>query len=68
MNTEAITWTLASDGPPDADTTVLIELDPATDYSEPVFMGYWDGICWRDVHSVPVQVVAWGDMPKGTRG
>lgn len=53
------------DNLPDADTTVLIELDPATEYSDPVFMGYHDGECWRDVHGVQVDVVSWAHPPAG---
>lgn len=67
MTAETISWHLASE-PPDADLTVLIEVDPASDYSEPVFMGAWDGEAWRDVHGVEVPVIAWADVPRGTSG
>jgi hypothetical protein len=67
--TETITWHLVSEGDlPDADTTVQIELDPASDYSEPVFLGFWDGNDWRDVHGSKVEVIAWADLPMGTQG
>lgn len=71
MITEPITWHVLAENPadlPDADLTVMIELDPASDYSEPVFMGSWDGDCWRDVHGVEVAVIAWADVPNGTNG
>jgi hypothetical protein len=69
MITEPLTWHILADNPadlPDADLTVMIELDPASDYSEPVFMGSWDGEAWRDVHGVEVPVIAWADVPRGT--
>jgi hypothetical protein len=53
---------------PDADTTVMIELDPAGDYGEPVYMGFFDGVIWFDVTGDEVQVIAWANVPKGTRG
>lgn len=64
--TETITWRDAADLP-DADTTVLIEIHPDEDYSEPVFLGFHDGDTWRDVHGEPLQVVAWAEPPVGTR-
>lgn len=63
-NTELLTWFPAS-SPPDADSTVVIELDPASDYSEPVFLGYWSGSEWLDVHNEPVPVLRWANMPTG---
>jgi hypothetical protein len=70
MITEPITWHVLADNPadlPDADTTVLIEIHPDEDYSEPVFMGALDDDTWRDVHGEPLHVVAWADPPAGTR-
>jgi len=65
---EAVEWHIDPTDLPDADTTVLIELDPDSDYSEPTFMGYYDGEIWRDVHNVEVQVIAWAHALAGTRG
>jgi hypothetical protein len=67
MTSETLTWTPIEQGLPDADTTVLIELDPESDYSEPVFMGFTTGDCWFDVHGMEVDVIAWADVPKGMR-
>jgi len=66
--TETIEWHRHPADLPDADTTVLIELDPAFDYSEPVFLGFYGDGVWYDVHGDTVEVVAWAHMPKGTRG
>jgi len=73
MKSEQIEWvtdgTLPADG-----VLVLIEvLDLATDgkriFETDVLTGFLDGEVWRDCGAVPVQrVVAWADMPKGTRG
>lgn len=65
--TETLEWHPASE-PPDADTTVLIELDPDSDYSEPTFMGFYGDGVWHDVHGEQVEVIAWANPPKGTRG
>jgi hypothetical protein len=68
LATEMIDWYPASK-PPDADLTVLIEVDPDdNECSDPVFMGHFDGSGWLDVHCMPVEVIAWAEIPKGTRG
>ncbi len=63
MTTETITWHAAVDTIPDADTTVLIQsahMDP------PVWMGYFDGIDWRNIEGFVVrQVTHWTDIPTG---
>lgn len=68
VKTEALDWHTDPGDFPDADLTVLIELDPAGQYSEPVFMGFYDGEVWLDIHGVAVDVIAWANIPKGTRG
>lgn len=66
--TNTFPWIDATKKLPDADLTVMIEIDPAFDYSEPVFMGYYDGDgVWRDVHGVEVKVIAWAEPPVGSR-
>lgn len=70
MTTETITWHALADNPadlPDADLTVLIETDPNSDASEPVWIGYFDGEGWLDALGDTVQVVAWAHFPNGTR-
>ena len=68
MRTETITWTPIEQSLPDADTTVLIELDPASDYSEPVFLGFYGDGEWHDVHGEVIEVIAWAQLPQGTAG
>lgn len=65
---ETIEWHRDPADLPDADTTVQIELNPDFDYSEPVFVGFYGDGEWRDVHGEVVEVIAWANMPKGTRG
>jgi hypothetical protein len=67
--TEPLTWHVLAENPadlPDADLTVVIELDPDSDYSEPVWLGFFDGSGWLDVMGDSVQVIAWAEVPKGT--
>lgn len=67
MIPETTNWKRVDEhGLPDADLTVLIELHPAGEYSEPVWLGYHDGTGWRDAMGDAVQVIAWADMPKGS--
>jgi hypothetical protein len=69
--TEPLTWHVLAESPedlPDAELTVVIELDPAGDASEPVWLGFFDGTGWLDAMGDAVQVIAWADMPKGTAG
>lgn len=44
---------------PDADLTVLVHIPGA------VWLGYWDGVCWRDVSGLvmPHEVIHWMDLP-----
>ena len=67
MIPEIIEWTPVAEGLPDPETTVLIELDPDGDASEPVWLGFHDGTGWLDVMGDAVQVVAWAHVPKGIR-
>lgn len=46
---------------PDSDTTVVINV---SDSSEPVWLGFYDGECWRNVEGFPVTVAAWAEMPE----
>lgn len=68
MQTEIITWHNAATDLPDCDSTVLVQIDPATPHSEPVWPGYLDGEQWRTAEGDPVTVVAWADMPSGAPG
>lgn len=71
MTTETLSWHVLADNPadlPEVDTTVMLELDPAGDYGEPTWPGFFDGTGWLDAMGDTVQVIAWADMPKGTRG
>lgn len=66
MTTETITWIPIGEGPPDADTTVLISFDER--HAEPTFAGFYDGAGWFDVTGMPVEgVTGWADMPAGLR-
>jgi hypothetical protein len=73
MKTETITWhELPADGLPDAETTVQMEIlqDDGTTETWP---GWWCGERWIDAGSgTPVaflvgEVVAWADVPAGSR-
>jgi hypothetical protein len=64
---ETIEWHDAATDKPDCDTTCLIELDPAGDYGEPVWLGYHDGRGWLDVTGDAVEVIAWAQVPAGSR-
>lgn len=66
--TEVLEWHRDPADLPDADTTVVIELDPDFDYSEPVYLGWHAGDAWHDVMGDAVHVIAWANVPKGTRG
>ncbi len=63
---ERLVWHLCP-GPdlPDADTTVLCELN---DDDQPWWPGYWDGEQWIGAEGFPFagRVVAWAE-PRGTR-
>jgi hypothetical protein len=65
VTTETINWTAPGEQMPDADTTVLIRVEGA---SEPVWPGYFDGGVWRYADGMPVRgrVIEWTDMPVGT--
>lgn len=66
MSTETITWTPIHQGPPDADTTVMVALDD--EHDEPTWFGFYDGACWRDVSGMPLAgVLGWADMLQGMR-
>ena len=64
--TELITWHAVASGVlPDADMTVMVE---TIGCEEPVWLGCLDGEQWRDVDGMPIEVLAWADLPLGTRG
>jgi hypothetical protein len=65
---ETIEWHRDPADLPDADCTVQIELDPACDYSEPVFVGFYGDGTWYDVHGEVVQIIAWAHLARGTCG
>ena len=54
-------WIDADHALPDSDTTVVINV---LDSAEPVWLGFYDGECWRNVEGFPVTVAAWSDMPE----
>ncbi len=60
-NTRALYWKDAAIELPDADLTVLI-CTPEGD--EPVFLGYLDGVDWRNIHNEVVTVTHWADLPE----
>ena len=73
MKTETITWhELPTDGLPDAEITVQIEILQA-DGSTETWPGWWAGERWIDaVSGTAVEVlggvvVAWADVPAGSR-
>ncbi len=53
-------WIDADRALPDSDTTVLIS---TPDSSEPVWLGFHDGECWRNVEGFPIAVTGWAEMP-----
>jgi len=64
MLTETITWHEPAEKLPDADVTVLIEVEEVD--GEPVWPGYLDGDEWKLADGMPVtKVRRWADMPKG---
>lgn len=75
MKTEAITWReLPADGMPDAEITVLAEIeypDPAGETE--TWPAWWSGEHWIEAATgdhleiVGRRVVAWSDMPGGSR-
>lgn len=65
MTTETITWNAIADRLPDVDETVLIY---SPGWSEPVWMGWWDGECWRADDGWPMHespACYWAEIPKG---
>jgi hypothetical protein len=65
MLTETITWYAPAERLPDADLTVLVETRGC---EEPIWLGALDGEQWRDVEGMPIEVVRWADMPRGSAG
>lgn len=61
---EAITWHRVEHCLPDDGITVLVDL---VNSAEPVWLGYLDGGRWVDVDGMPIDVVAWAQMPAGGR-
>ena len=56
-------WQRVQDGPPDADITVLVALRKG---SEPVWLGYFDGECWRAAEGGRLSgVTHWRDIIEG---
>lgn len=72
MTTETITWHLTSDALPDADITVLAEVRDPEDTGTECWPAFWSGASWIDAGTGwPLdaeRVIAWTDMPGGTRG
>lgn len=54
-------WIDASHTLPDSDITVLVNTPHS---SEPVWLGFYDGKCWRNVEGFPITVTGWADMPE----
>ena len=46
---------------PDSDMTVVVNTPHS---SEPVWLGFYDGECWRNVEGFPITVTAWAEMPE----
>ncbi len=46
---------------PDSDMTVVVNTPNS---SEPVWLGFHDGECWRNVEGFPITVTAWAEMPE----
>jgi hypothetical protein len=62
---ESLTWHSVDAQLPDADTTVLVS---APDCSEPVWLGWYDGVYWFGVDATEYKdglVKAWAEMPSG---
>ena len=53
-------WVDVRDASPNADTTVLIHC-PAE--SEPIWLGYLDGHCWRIIEGNRIKVLHWCNLP-----
>ena len=61
-------WWRKAEDLPDADQTVLVATSPVSSAcSEPVWLGYWDGECWRDVVDDPIDVTHWAPLPEGPK-
>jgi len=76
-STETLTWhEMPDSNPPDAEITVLVELLPPDGDAKPdgteVWPAWWSGERWIDAgsgwHIETHRVVAWADVPRGTRG
>lgn len=67
MLTETITWRPVAEGLPDADMCVLIACDTQL-HSEPVWIGFHDGECWREAGSEPAFVTHWAQLPGAPAG
>jgi hypothetical protein len=73
LDQEIVAWVSVEESLPDADTTVLVNAPGA---SEPVWLGYYDGVYWfsvdggcydtEDDSEIAQAVVAWAPMPRGT--
>jgi hypothetical protein len=64
MLTETLTWWTPNERLPDAEVTVLLEVEDAD--GEPVWPGYLDGDEWKLADGMPVaKVRRWAEMPKG---
>ena len=70
LDQETISWISVEDRLPDADTTVLVCAPGA---SEPVWLGFYDGVYWfavtgdgyGDEDEIAAEVTAWATMPAG---
>jgi len=54
-------WISVGDILPDSDMTVLINTPRS---SEPVWLGFFDGECWRNIEGFPIDVTHWAEMPE----
>ena len=55
-------WRTCTREMPDADLTVMIH-HPKSD--EPVWMGFYDGECWRSIDGARTHVSHWMPLPDG---
>lgn len=54
-------WCAVDEELPDCDSTVLV-FEAGED--DPVYLGYWDGEFWRDVHNTIRSVSHWMELPE----
>jgi hypothetical protein len=60
---ESVIWQpVAPDNMPDADLVVNVAIEGG---EEPIWLGSWDGECWRDTEGMEIRVTHWADMLQG---